>query len=192
MAVIDRLYLQPESPKLFDRPIQDIQRSIAKKLLFMHHVFGRCERLAKVVDGRTVYSPNVYKGGDEYILLTPDNADLGNYCFFIREEPETMVENFGNHGRMRATFSLVVWVDMRTIEDKDQRNVYDFELKVLDAVASPGVLRSGGVTVNRVYHRAESVFDGFSLVEVDNQFLMSPFYGLRIKFELWVDEDCNV
>ena len=64
--------------------------------------------------------------------------------------------------------------------------------KVLDAVASPGVLRSGGITVNRVYHRAESVFDGFSLDEVDNQFLMSPFYGLRIQFDLWVDEDCNV
>lgn len=189
---IERLYLQPESPKLFDRPIQDIQRSIAEKLLFMHHIFGRCERLAKVVDGRKVYSPNVYKGKDEYELLTPDNTDLGNYCFFVREDPETMVQSFGNHGRMRGTFSLIVWVDLRTIEDKDQRDVYDFELKVLDAVASPGVLRSGGITVSRVYHRAESVFDGFSLDEVDNQFLMSPFYGLRIQFELWVDEDCNV
>ena len=187
---IERLYLQPDSPKLFDRPIQDIQRSIAKKLLFIDHVFGRCERLAKESDGRKVYTPNVYAGRDEYILLTPDNTDLGNYCFFVREDPEQMVEGFGNHGRMRCPFSLVVWLDMRTIEDEDERNVYDVELKVLDAVASPGVLRSGGLTVNRLYHRAENVFDGFTLDEVDNQFLMSPFFGLRVQMELWVDEDC--
>ena len=189
---IERLYLQTEEPKLFDRPIQDMQRSIAKKLLFIDHVFGRCERLVKESDGRKVYTPNVYAGRDEYILLTPDNTDLGNYCFFVREDPEQMVEGFGNHGRMRCPFSLVVWVDLRTIEDEDERNVYDVELKVLDAVASPGVLRSGGLTVNRVYHRAENVFDGFTLDEVDNQFLMSPFFGLRVQMELWVDEDCTL
>jgi hypothetical protein len=27
---------------------------------------------------------------------------------------------------------------------------------------------------------------------VDNQFLMSPFFGLRIEFEAWIDEDCNL
>ena len=189
---IERLYLQPENPKLFDRPIQDIQKSIAKKLLFMNHVFGRCERLVKEVDGKRIYSPNVYKGKDEYILLTPDNTDLGNYCFFIEDDPETMVANFGISGRMRAPFSLVVWVDMRRAEDEDVRNIYDLELKVLDAVASPGVLRHGGLEVTRVFHRAENVFSTFTLDEVDNQFLMSPFMGLRIEFEVWIDEDCTL
>lgn len=192
MAVIDRIYLQPEEPRLFDRPIQDLQKSIARRLLFMDHVFGRCERLAKVIDGRTVYSPNVYKGKDEYILLTPDNTDLGNYSFFVAEEPETMVSAFGISGRIKAPFSLVVWVDLRTIEEKDARNVYELELKVLDAIASPGVLRHGGLEVSRVYHRAENVFTGFTMDEVDNQFMMSPFAGLRIELELWVDEDCTI
>ena len=175
---------------MFDRPIQDIQKSIAKKLLFMNHVFGRCERLTKEVNGKRILSPNVYAGKDEYILLTPDNTDLGNYCFFIEDDPETMVANFGLSGRLKAPFSLVVWVDMRTIEDKDIRNIYDLELKVLDAVAVPGVTRHGGIEVLRVYHRAENVFNGFTLDEVDNQYLMSPFIGLRLDLELWVDEDC--
>ena len=187
---IERLYLQPTEPKLFDKPIQDIQKSIAKKLLFMNHVFGRCERLTKEVNGKRILSPNVYAGKDEYILLTPDNTDLGNYCFFVEDDPETMVANFGLSGRLKAPFSLVVWVDMRTIEDKDIRNIYDLELKVLDAVAVPGVTRHGGIEVLRVYHRAENVFNGFTIDEVDNQFLMSPFMGLRLDLELWVDEDC--
>lgn len=190
--VTDRIYLQPAQPKLFDRPIQDLQKSIGRKLLFMNHIFGRCERLLKVVDGRRYFTPNIYKGKDEYELLTPDNTDLGNYCFFVPDEPEVMVANFGISGRLRAPFSLVVWVDQRTIEDEDARNVYDLELKVLDAIASPGVLRHGGIEVTRVYHKAENVFQGFTMDEVDNQFLMSPFMGLRVECELWIDEDCNV
>lgn len=192
MELVDRVYLKPEQPRLFDRPIQDMQKSIGAKLLFMDHVFGRCERLIKEVEGRKVYTPNVYKGGDEYLLLTPDNTDLGNYCFFVREEPEQMVVDAAIHSRLRAPFSLVVWVDLRTIEDTDQRNIYDLELKVLDAISSPGTLKSGGITVQRVYHRAENIFEGFTLDEVQNQFLMSPFFGLRVQFELWVDEDCVV
>ena len=103
-----------------------------------------------------------------------------------------MVVDAAIHSRLRAPFSLVVWVDLRTIEDEDQRNVYDLELKVLDAISSPGTLKSGGITVQRVYHRAENIFEGFTLDEVQNQFLMSPFFGLRVQFELWVDEDCVV
>ena len=190
--VTDRIYLQPEQPRLFDRPIQDLQKSIGSKLLFMNHIFGRCERLLKVVEGRRYYTPNIYKGRDEYELLTPDNTDLGNYCFFVPDDPEVMVANFGISGRLRAPFSLVVWVNMLDVDDKDTRNVYDLELKVLDAIASPGVLRHGGIEVMRVYHKAENVFQGFTLDEVDNQFLMSPFMGLRVECELWVDEECNI
>ena len=80
---IERIYKQPASnPKLFDKTIQNLQDALGG-LSWLNHVFGRCERLAKVVNGQRLYSPNVYRGRDEYILLTPDNTDLGNYCFFV-------------------------------------------------------------------------------------------------------------
>lgn len=192
MAIIERLYLQPKQPRLFDHVIQDLQKNIAKRLLFMNHIFGRCERLQKDVNGHRVFSPNVYAGKDEYILLTPDNTELGNYCFFVAGEPEQLAVQMGSYGRLRAPFSLVVWVDMRTIEEDDDRNTYDVELKVLDAIGEAGAIRHGGMTIGRIYHRAENVFDGFTLDEVDNQFLMSPFFGLRIEMEFWVNEDCTL
>lgn len=189
---IERLMLRPKEPKLFDRQIQDLQRVLAEKCLFLNHVFGRCERLVKVVDGRRYYTPNVYKGGDEYILLTPDQRELGNYCFFVREDPEQVVSSMGAYNRLREPFSLIAWVDMRTVEDSDERDVYGLEMKIKDAIGSVGALRRGGIEVQRVFHRAENVFEGFTLDEVDNQFLMSPYYGIRIQFELWTDEDCNM
>lgn len=190
---LERIYLQPKSsPRLFDRPIQDLQNIIGAKLSFMDHVFGRCERLLKAVDGQRYYTPNIYRGNNDYVLLTPDNRVLGNYCFFVPEEPETMTFSMGAMGRIKAPFSLVVWVDQRTVEESDLRNVYDLELKVLDAIGTPGTLRNGSIDIRRVFHRAENVFAGFTLDEVDNQFMMSPFMGLRIEFELRIDEDCRL
>ena len=51
-------------------------------------------------------------------------------------------------------------------------------------------IKNGYVSVERIYERAENVFEGFSLDEVDNQFLMSPFAGLRLTGEMMVNEDC--
>lgn len=189
---IERVFLKPSSPKLFDRPIQDLQQTLAAKCLWIDHAFGRCERLAKEIDGRRLYTPNVYAGMDEYILLTPDNTELGNYCFFVREEPEQIAMNMGIQNRLKAPFSLVVWLDMRTFEDTDERDIYALEQQVLDAIGTPGAMRHGGMEVTRIYHKAENVFDGFSLDEVDNQFLMSPYYGIRVQMEILVDEECNV
>ncbi len=186
-----RIYKQTNAPRLFDRPIQNLQDSLGVNCSFLTHIFGRCERLVKDVNGRRVYSPNVYLGKEEYILLTPDNTALGNYAFFIREEPERMGVSMGVQSRMHAPFSLVVWVDMRTFEEYDDRNVYQVELDVLRAVGMPGALKNGGVKVTNIYHKAENVFDGFTLDEVDNQYLMAPYYGFRIQMELWIDEDCK-
>jgi hypothetical protein len=186
---IERLYFQPKTPKLFDRAIQDIQKRLGG-LSWLDHIFGRCERLVKKVEGVSVYSPNVYAGGNEYILLTPDNKDLGNYCFFVMDEPETIGVDMGSQVRMKAPFSLVVWVDMRRCSEGDDRNIYDIENAVLDVITGHGVLRNGHIEVSRVWHNAENVFRGFTLDEVDNQFLMAPFAGFRIQGELTLTNDC--
>lgn len=186
---IDRVYLKPGSPKLFDRAIQDIQNGLAG-LGWMDHIFGRCERLVKVIDGTKYYTPNVYFGKDDYILLTPDNKDLGNYCFFVMDEPETIGAGMGIQLRMKAPFSLVVWVKVSECSTDDDRNIYEIENEVLDVLTRPGILKSGHVDIARIWHNAENVFQGFTLDEVDNQFLMSPFAGFRFQGELTITNDC--
>lgn len=187
---IDRV-MKIEKPALFDRCIVSLQDGLAKELPWLDHVFGRVERLVKEQGGVRRYTPNIYLGKDEYLLLLPDQG-LGNFCYFVMDDPEDVQWNVGERSRLQSAFSLVVWVDMRTIEEDDDRNTYDVELKVLDAIGEAGAIRHGGMTIGRIYHRAENVFDGFTLDEVDNQFLMSPFFGLRIEMEFWVNEDCTL
>lgn len=187
MRKIERLVTM-ENPYLFDKVIKEVQTGLANRLSWLTHSFGRCERLVKEVNGRRVYTPNIYLGKNEYLMLTPDQR-LGNYSFFVMEEPERLAFERGLRTVYRAPFSLVVWVDMRTIEDGDTRNTE----KVKDAIvkAVNGIIsRYGGLTLTRVYNHAERVFEGFSLDEVDNQYLMSPFCGWRFMGEIWVREDC--
>jgi hypothetical protein len=44
--------------------------------------------------------------------------------------------------------------------------------------------------VSRIYERAENVFRGYTMDEVDNQFLMSPFAGWRFDGLLTIKNDC--
>lgn len=187
---IARVYKQTNQPKLFDKVIQSLQDGLGN-LSWMNHIFGRSERLVKDVDGHRVYSPNIYKGDDDYILLTPDNTELGNYCFFVMEEPQVIRDSEGIQARIRSPFSLIVWVDMRTVEQhSDTRATEAVKEDVLQAIGKAWI-KEGNVTLQRIYERAENVFQGFTLDEVDNQFLMSPYWGMRVQGEMTVQEDCE-
>jgi hypothetical protein len=88
----------------------------------------------------------------------------------------------------------VVWVDLRRVEKvmnlPDQRNTEYVKEQIL-SVLDTAFPKKGSFTVQRIYERAENVFQGFSLNEVDNQFLMSPYWGMRITGEMVVNEDCQ-
>lgn len=186
---IDRIYKQPQRAYLFDRVIQDLQDALGE-LSWLSHVFGRSERLVQMKDGIRKYTPNVYRGKDDYISLLPDNTYLGNYCFFVLEDPQTVSVPLQTLNRVCAPFSLIVWVDMRRIgAAADDRNTERLKEDLIKTIRTAWV-KKGGVVLNRIYERAENVFQGYSLDEVDNQYLMSPFAGFRITGELITDEEC--
>ena len=190
--MIARIYKQPARAYLFDRVIQGLQDALGE-LSWLNHIFGRSERLVKMVEGRKYFTPNVYRKNGEYISLVPDNTELGNYCFFVLSEPQQVSVPMGRQNRVKAPFSLIVWVDTRTIdlwEEKDTRNTEYLKEQLLKTIQRAW-LRHGSVSVDRVYQMAENVFDGYTLDEVDNQYLMDPFAGFRLTGEMIVDEECD-
>jgi hypothetical protein len=70
------------------------------------------------------------------------------------------------------------------------RNTEQLKEQVLKTLRRAWI-RHGAITLEHVYERAENVFDGYSLQEVDNQYLMSPFAGFRITGEMQIDEECD-
>ena len=185
MAVVFR----KSDEQLFDMVIGSIEAGLEQHLPWLTNIYGRAERLVKEQGGVRRYTPNWYKGGDDYELLLPDQG-LGNFCFFVMDEPEDVAWNVGERSRLQAGFSLIVWLDMRTVEDSDERNTEAVKAQVLRALNGGIRMRHGAFRIDEIYTRAENVFQGFTTDEVDSQYLMSPFCGFRFHGVLNVMDVC--
>jgi hypothetical protein len=53
-------------------------------------------------------------------------------------------------------------------------------------------IRKGWIRVSRIYERAENVFAGFTLDEVQNQFMMAPYAGFRFYGQMTTTNDCMI
>lgn len=181
------------SPYLFDKVINEIQQALKNGLPWLDYSFGRAERLVKVIDGKRIYTPNFYEGNDNYEVLLPDDR-LRCFSFFVLSEPQELMNRMQTELRIKAPFSLIVWVDLRKVEkvmnQPDQRNTEYVKEQIL-GVLETVFPKKGHFSIQRIYQRAENVFEGFTLDEVQNQFLMSPFAGFRFYGELIVTNDCN-
>lgn len=176
-------------PRLFDKVIVEVQKALADNLPWLDHSFGRAERLVKVINGKKYYSPNVYIGRNEYRLITPDDA-VGNYSFFVLGEPQNVEYYPGMQNSLTTNFSLIVWLDMRRVETYDERNTEAVKRDILRVLNGGVHLRTGSVSINTIYERAENVFKEYTLDEIDNQYIMHPFAAFRFEGTIKVEDDC--
>lgn len=181
------------TPYLFDKVIRELQQALKEGLPWLENSFGRVERRVTEVNERRLYVPAIYQEDGQYGIMLPDDR-LGCYSFFVMHDPQEVLNRMQTEVRIKSPFSLIVWVDMRRVEKKmrmpDERNTEYIKEQVLSVIETASK-RKGHISINRIYERAENVFDGFSLDEVNNQFLMSPFAGFRFYGEMIVTNDCN-
>lgn len=187
---IDRIIKQ-KNPKLFDAVIVQAQDILARELPWLNHVFGKAERLVKEIEGVKHYTPNIYLGGGEYVGLLPD-ATLGNFSFFLMDDPDTVEWSRGSANHLQKTFSLVVWCDLRTVLDDDSRNREAVKQQILQCLNGRMVLRHGHLVCTGIYERAENIYQGFTTDEVDNQYLMSPYCGFRFEGQMITIDECII
>ena len=186
-------YPRITTPYLFDKVIRELQQALKEGLPWLENSFGRVERRVTEVNERRLYVPAIYQEDGQYGIMLPDDR-LGCYSFFVMHDPQEVLNRMQTEVRIKSPFSLIVWEDMRRVEKKmrmpDERNTEYIKEQVLSVIETASK-RKGHISINRIYERAENVFDGFSLDEVNNQFLMSPFAGFRFYGEMIVTNDCN-
>lgn len=182
---------------MLDRVIGEIQEGLIENLEWLDVAFGRAQRLTKMLEGRKIITPNVFCGGwnghgeFDYIEVSPD-SHIGNFSFFDIVDPQTI--DAGPWAReIKSPFGLVFWFDLtRIYNEKNNRNIEALKaqaLRVLNGRAG-WHLQGGRVTVNRIYERAENIYRGYNISEIDNQFLMHPFGGFRLEGILEFEELC--
>lgn len=190
-----------ENPHLFDKVITEIEQGIEARIPWMDNIFGRAETLTKEQNGKyyaneqrsgkRFRTPNWYKGNDEYIQLLPDDMQLGNYCFFVLDEPNEINNEQGSTALLKTDFAVIFWLDMRRAETEDTRDTEGIKEEILSVLNSV-LLREGRVKFNKIYERPENVFRGYDYDIVDNQYMMSPFTAFKFEGEILIKETCRI
>lgn len=182
---------------MLDRIIGEIQTGLVENIPWLDVAFGRSQRLTKMMNGKRIITPNVYCGGwnghgpNDYLEVSPDSK-IGNFAFFEIEDPQTI--DAGPWAReIKAPFGLIVWFDLtRVYNAPDNRNTEKLKadiLRVLNGRAG-WHLSDGRIAINKIYERCENIYRGYTLTEIDNQFLMHPFAGFRFDGLLEFAELC--
>ncbi len=187
------------NPVMLDAVIGEIQQGLTDNISWLDAAFGRAQRLTKMVNGKRIVTPNVYCGGwnghgpNDYIEVSPDSK-IGNFSFFEIEDPQTIVG--GPWAReIKTPFGLIVWVDLTRIYNTDvNRNTERLKAEILRVLNGRANwhLTDGRIVVNRIWERVENIYKGYTLSEIDNQFLMHPFWGIKIDGLLEYNELCDV
>ncbi len=182
---------KPSDPKLMDALIGDIQDTLKDGLSWLDYSFGRSQRLVTIQDGTEKYFPGVYLDGGDYINVFP-NSEYGNFSFFAVDDPQE-IQNYrpNNFNILKVRYGLVIWYDSSKIfSSTDDRNTEILKADVLAVMGRGNRTEHGSVTVDRIYDRAENIYRGYNLKEVDTQFLMYPYGGFRLEGELTYRETC--
>ena len=179
-----------DSPVLIEKGIQEIQDLLGRKLAWLDNIFGRVVKLNKDKGNKIVTYPAFYKGGAEYVELLPQ-LDLGNYCFFEVYNPQEVDNGLQDKVGLSFQGAIVFWYDQRTI-NPDPSHLWSEEIKqaVLEALRTPGSYKNVRVQMLRVIEEPELIFKGYGIKQIDTQFLMYPYFGLRIECSFKVLELC--
>ena len=187
------------NPVLIDRVIGNIQAGLMDNVDWLDVVFGRAQRVAKIINGKRYFTPNVYAGGtqyrgnNDYIDVSPD-ANIGNFGFFWVDDPQNVGWVPKEQSTIKAPFALIVWLDLRKVYpgQLNNRNTEALKNEILTVLNGGFWLKDGAIEINRVYELAENVYRGFTLDEVDNQYLLHPFAGFRFEGILSVSQPCKI
>lgn len=186
-----------QNPVMLDRIIGEIQTGLIENITWLDVAFGRSQRLTKMLNGKRIITPNVYCGGwnghgpNDYLEVSPDSK-IGNFSFFEIEDPQTI--DAGPWAReIKAPFGLIVWFDLTRVYDvTDNRNTEKLKAEILRVLNGRAGwhLSDGRIAINKIYERCENIYRGYTLTEIDNQFLMHPYAGFRFDGLLEFAELC--
>lgn len=192
-----------DNPVLLDKILQDIQTTLMDKLTWLDYAFGRAYKIIEHrPDGGKFVYPAIYNGNSEYVSLLP-NDNFGNFSWFDIYDPQIIEQNIRQFTYKGA---LVFWYDLSSIYD-DANVLHTEEIKneVINVLTAKGFITTvGRLTISRIYENFENIYKGYALEkiynnyqysgeniqEIDKQFFMYPYAGLRIEFELVTRELC--
>lgn len=185
----------PDTLKMHDLVFNQFNQKLVVQLPWLDYAFGQCQILTKQSGDKIIKYPGVYAGQNiegEYLNALP-NEELGNTSFFIVKDPINVeTRTAGMKGQIKSRFGLIMWFNLKQVlsSQTEYRNLDLAIANIMEAIRISNRGWAGEIRVTDIYKRAENIYKEFSYREVDEQFLMMPFAGLRFEGEMKFFETC--
>ena len=179
-----------EDPQLLDIIIVKMQEDLKNQLSWLNYSFGRCQKLVRQKkDTPDYFYPAIHVGNRKYVNVFPETA-LRNFSFFNIEDPTTYKELAGGSSMFSAKCSVIFWVNLDLIfgakKDRDAEHV---KIQIMDVLKELRYI-DGRFSFTKIFETAENIYQGFSIKEVESQFLMQPYAGFRFEGILHYNKLC--
>lgn len=196
-----------EDPVLLDKILQDMQKSLMNRLKWLNCAFGRAYKLVEHrPDGNKFIYPAMYNGNGEYVSLLP-NDNFGNFSWFDIYDPQKITEVVQSLPQYTFSGAIIFWYDLSSIyEDETVMHTEEVKDEIMQVLTTPGLITTTGrLVINDIYERFENIYKGYSIEkiynnytykgegiqDIDKQFFMYPYAGIRIEFTLTTRELCQ-
>ena len=196
-----------EDPVLLDKILQDMQKSLMNRLKWLNCAFGRAYKLVEHrPDGNKFIYPAMYNGNGEYVSLLP-NDNFGNFSWFDIYDPQKITEVVQSLPQYTFSVAIIFWYDLSSIyEDETVMHTEEVKDEIMRVLTTPGLITTTGkLVINDIYERFENIYKGYSIEkiynnytykgegiqDIDKQFFMYPYAGIRIEFTLTTRELCQ-
>lgn len=196
-----------EDPVLLDKILQDMQKSLMNRLKWLNCAFGRAYKLVEHrPDGNKFIYPAMYNGNGEYVSLLP-NDNFGNFSWFDIYDPQKITEVVQSLPQYTFSGAIIFWYDLSSIyEDETVMHTEEVKDEIMRVLTTPGLITTTGkLVINDIYERFENIYKGYSIEkiynnytykgegiqDIDKQFFMHPYAGIRIEFTLTTRELCQ-
>lgn len=196
-----------EDPVLLDKILQDMQKLLMNRLKWLNCAFGRAYKLVEHrPDGNKFIYPAMYNGNGEYVSLLP-NDNFGNFSWFDIYDPQKITEVVQSLPQYTFSGAIIFWYDLSSIyEDETVMHTEEVKDEIMRVLTTPGLITTTGkLVINDIYERFENIYKGYSIEkiynnytykgegiqDIDKQFFMYPYAGIRIEFTLTTRELCQ-
>lgn len=196
-----------DKPVLLDRIIQDLQKALTSKLSWLNYAFGRAYKLIEHrPDGEKFIYPGAYNGNGEYISLLP-NDNFGNFAWFDIYDPQKITQVVQSMPQYTFSGAIIFWYNIDSIWDnKEALHTEEVKDEIIRVLTTPGLIKTTGtIAINDISERFENIYRGYTIErlynnhaykgegmqDLDKQFFMHPFAGLRIEFTITTRELCQ-
>ena len=175
---------KPDVPAFIDKVVVQVQDALKAQLPWLNYSFGRAQKLATLKDKQSYFYPGVHIGKGAYINVLPDQ-NLGNYSFFIIEDPQSVDFRPNTQNNVKVEYSIIFWFNLNKIFPGVQdRNTEALKEQIVRVITRELRLTSGRIDIRQIFEQPENIYKGYSLKEIDSQYMMQPYGGIRFEGEI--------